>query len=301
MQDLLVLGRDAVPGLLEARDAEVVETAEDGEERVVVLALLAHLGDLYEVLDDARALGQRGLAQYLVDHPEHLLVGELGEARQVGEAVGARPLALVQVVDVLAGLDGAEQAVVAQRELGGHLERIELQEVDLRVAHELVHGARVLQELLGRHVRAQVVARVERQLLGQVVHEVVEEALLDELLVVDADLAESVGGAALLVADVELAESEHDHLLAARLLLHHQVLERLVVLVDLEHVLARPLERRHRRRLAATATVDAVLAVQHVAEVVVTRACVVVDCVVGLQIGRLLVVVVVVGAERRRR
>ena len=124
LQNLLVLGGDLVPRVLEARHTQVVQPAQNGQQRVEVLALLADVRHLNEVLDDLGPLHRTRLAQDLVHHPEHLLVGQVRELAQPLEAELGR--LLEQEVDVLGGLDRLEEAVVAQRELGGQFQRVQL-------------------------------------------------------------------------------------------------------------------------------------------------------------------------------
>jgi len=72
--------------------------------------------------------------------------------------------------------------------------------------------------VLGRDVALEVVAGVEGQLLGQVVELVGQALLLDEAVLVDADLAQRVGRAADLVHDAEFVQGEHDHFFDTRFL-----------------------------------------------------------------------------------
>ena len=102
----------------------MVQPAQNGQQRVEVLALLADVRHLNEVLDDLGPLHRTRLAQDLVHHPEHLLVGQVRELAQPLEAELGR--LLEQEVDVLGGLDRLEEAVVAQRELGGQFQRVQL-------------------------------------------------------------------------------------------------------------------------------------------------------------------------------
>lgn len=93
-------------------------------------------GDLDEVLDDLHALQLVWLPRHLRCHPEGFVVDRLLEALEADRAhLGAQ---LEQVVDVLGGLDGAEQFKRSHGELGGHLHSAELQQGDLAFSKEVL-------------------------------------------------------------------------------------------------------------------------------------------------------------------
>lgn len=112
-------------------------------------------GDLDEVLDGLHALELVGLPRHLGGHPEGLVVDGLLEALEAGRAgLGAQ---LEQVLDVLGGLDGAEELEGPHGELRSDLHRAELQQGDLALAQEVL-GVLVRAQSLCLHVALQVVS-----------------------------------------------------------------------------------------------------------------------------------------------
>lgn len=117
-------GRDWSPGL-----QPPTNSPDDGEHGVEVLALSTMESYLDEMLDSLHALELVGLPGHLRRHPEGFLVDDLLEAL---EAKRARlGLELEQVVDVLGGLDGAEEFEGTHGELRGYFHGGQLEEGDL--------------------------------------------------------------------------------------------------------------------------------------------------------------------------
>ena len=114
MKQLLVLIGNLIPGVLKPGHGQMIEPREDRKQRIEVLTLAANMSDLNELFNNAHTLDETRLVQDLVDHPEHLLVGEVGE---LGEVFGRRRVLPEQRINVLARLNGLEEAVVAKCQL----------------------------------------------------------------------------------------------------------------------------------------------------------------------------------------
>ena len=91
----------------------MIQPANNRKQRVEILALLANMRYLNEMLDNPRSLDQIRLVQDLIYHPEHLLIAQIRKLIQMRIPISA--ILFKQIVNVLARLDRLEQTIISKR------------------------------------------------------------------------------------------------------------------------------------------------------------------------------------------
>ena len=98
---------------------------------------------------------------------------------------------LEQVVDVLGAFNLSEDGKILQRQLNGHFDRVQVEEVNLRLAHKFASQF-IWHQSLGALVILQVVATSHTDPFGQILELILQAALLDDATIRHRHLAQAV-------------------------------------------------------------------------------------------------------------